>query len=75
MKYSCCKGSREQSMKNTMFYREKKEVRGHELVVVDIKATGEKAQEIMKIAERATEELFTNIKEALEKEDSEESPQ
>ncbi len=26
MKYSCCKGSREQSMKNTMFYREKKEL-------------------------------------------------
>ncbi len=43
--------------------------------MVDIKATGGKAQEIMKIAERATEKLFTNIKEALEKEDSEESPQ
>ena len=74
MKYSYVMGSKEESAKNTMFYKENG-IKGHELVEVSIRATGDKGQEIMKMAKKATEKLFENIKELLEKGDSEESPQ
>ena len=72
MKYSYTTG-KEESAKNTLFYRKENGIRAHEVVEVSIKATGEKGQEIMKMAEKATEELFRNIKETLEERDSEES--
>jgi len=75
MEYSYVMGSKEESAKNTMFYRKENGIKGHELVEVSIRATGDKGQEIMKMAKKETEKLFENIKELLEKGDSEESPQ
>lgn len=75
MKYSYTMGCQEENVKNTMFYKKENGINAHELVEVSIKATGDERQEIMKMAKKAMEELFENIKKLLENGDSEKSPQ